>query len=353
MLITFIWGNAIIILRDISSNQDAWFASLLSGAMAVPVYFIYSRIIKLFPQKAFGDILKTVFGKVLGVIILALFVFYAFFVAANILRQLTEYIQITALPETPQYAFAICITLVCVYMLKLGIEVMGRWSMFILPVIVFIFLMAFLLSTYLMDFNHFKPVLHNSFQVIANNAYSYFTIPYGEAVVFLFLCDSLKEPAKTFKIFFVSLAAGTGVITLAIIRNIAALGVENIKYLTFPSFNAVRLIQIGSFIERIELIISVILTLCGFFKLCACLLAASKGMAHILHLNSNRATIAPLALLMLLLSPILFKSVMEMFDFSMVYSYFCFPFQVFLPLIIWITAEIKHKQNKKSKGVPT
>jgi spore germination protein KB len=54
----------------------------------------------------------------------------------------------------------------------------------------------------------------------------------------------------------------------------------------------------------------------------------------------------PAGLLMLAFCAVIFKSTMEMFDFVKFYEYYALPFQLLIPLIIWITAEIRTKRGR-------
>jgi spore germination protein KB len=133
---------------------------------------------------------------------------------------------------------------------------------------------------------------------------------------------------------------------MAIFRNILILGVANNKLLVSPSVSAVSIIQLGPFAERIEVIISIIFTICGLAKITICLMGACRGIAKLFNLNSNRLLSAPLGLLMLALSFNVFENIMHLSEWFDVYRILFFPIQVIFPLVTWIVAEIKTKQRK-------
>jgi spore germination protein KB len=58
----------------------------------------------------------------------------------------------------------------------------------------------------------------------------------------------------------------------------------------------------------------------------------------------------PVALLFLALSAIIYKNTMEMFDFISVYQFYAIPFQIIIPLAVWIAAEIKARAKRKAAG---
>jgi spore germination protein KB len=294
----------------------------------------------------FLDIHRFLFGKYLGGLIYGLYVFYAFTLGAFVTRHYCEFIQITSMPETPQYALAICIMLVGIYITRNGIETLGRWCLFSLPIILFIFMITVILSFGLFNYDNLKPMFQSGFPLIAENAYNAYVLPFGESVVFLLLLDSIQDRAKTHKSLYIGMILGTAMIIMAIFRNILVLGVANNKLLVSPSVSAVSIIQLGSFAERIEVIVSIIFTICGLAKISICLMGSCRGIAKLLNLSSNRLLSAPLGLLMLMLSFNAFENIMHLNEWFSVYRILFMPIQVLLPLVTWITAEAKSRSGK-------
>ena len=114
----------------------------------------------------------------------------------------------------------------------------------------------------------------------------------------------------------------------------------------FPSFNMARTIHIGEFLSRIEGSISVNLVLAGITKISVCLICAAKGISSLFQIKNFKHMILPMALLAMALSAILYKNIIEMFAFLKYYNIYAVPFQLFIPVIIWIAAERFVKKKK-------
>ena len=312
IMVMFMIGSTMIHVVNAKANQDFWVAYLFVIAITLFIYFAYSRILSLFPHKNLLDINRFLFGKIAGSVIYGSYVFYAFTLGTFITRHFTEFIQTVSLPETPQYAFAICIILVSIYIVKNGIETLGRWSLFTLPLIIFIFLITMICSVYLFDFENLKPFFQTDPSLIAENTLNSFFLPFGESVVFLLLLDSLQDSNKTLKVYYISMAIGVTMIMLGLFRNILVMGIANTNLLANASVGAVSVIEIPSFVERIEVIISIIFVLCGLAKVTVCLMGVCKGTAKLLKLDSDRPVIAPIGLLMLMLSINVFENAMHL-----------------------------------------
>lgn len=343
MLFTFIIGTSLIHDIQTKADQDFWIAYLFVIIVVLFFFFVYSRILTLFPQKNLLDINTILFGKIAGSIIYSLFVLYAFSLGAFVTRHIAEYFQIIHLPETPQYAFAICVILVSIYIVKNGIETLGRWCLFSMPIIIFIFLLTIVFSFNIFHPENLKPVFQSNIFLIAENAHNTFILPFGECVVFLLLFDSLQDSKKTLKVFYIGMAIGTTMILLALFRNIMILGVENNMLLFSPSIGAVSVIQLGTLIDRIEVIVSIIFIICGLAKVTFCLMGACKGTAKLLNLDTDRPLVAPLGLLMLMLNFNVFENIMHLSEWFNVYKIYTLPVQIIFPILIWITAEIRTK----------
>jgi spore germination protein KB len=163
--------------------------------------------------------------------------------------------------------------------------------------------------------------------------------------------DSLKTTKSSYKVYLISLAIGGSIVLFIAIRNIMVLGGDNLGSVYFPSYTAISLINIGNFFERLEMTVSLVFILSGFFKISICLMAATKGIAKILGFKDHKVLVTPIALLMVNLAYLIYDNIMDMFEWAQeIWPYYAFPFQVIFPLIILIAVEIKAWiQNNKNR----
>jgi spore germination protein KB len=231
---------------------------------------------------------------------------------------------------------------------KEGIEVLGRFSQFALIILALIIFTVVTFGIKEAKFDNLRPFLYNGFSPVLSSSFSVFSFPFAETVLFMAVLDFSKEKNHPFKIYYYGLAIGSFFVLFITIRNILVLGTDLINQVYFPSYAAVSLINIGDFLQRIEVTVAVVFLFAGFVKLSVCLLAAGRGVDYIFKIGNCRQIVAPIGLLMMVTSCILYQNIMEMMDFAFkVYRYYAFPFQVILPVIIWIGAEIKAKKSRK------
>lgn len=346
----FLIGSTIVTGGASKAKQDTWISILVAVAMALPIMFIYARLLKLFPGKDLFDIVNEVLGKFLGKIVSLIFIWYFLTLGASVIRRITEFIQITSMTDTPQFFIALFLGMVSIYMVKSGIEVLGRWSEFIIPIVIFAIVFTSLLLVPKMNFANIKPVLYSGFKPVFQGAFALFTLPFAETIILTVIFSSLERPNKSFKTYSFGLLITAIVMIIAAIRNILVLGVASTDIHYFISYYAVSVTDIGNFLQRIESTIATIVILSGIAKLSVCLLATGIGISKFFNINDYRPLTAPTCLLMIALSFIIFRNTVEMFEWtSEYYPLYSIPCQIILPLILWITAE-KKKSSKANIG---
>ena len=131
-------------------------------------------------------------------------------------------------------------------------------------------------------------------------------------------------------------------------RNVFTLGADVISIEKFPSYITARIIQIGNAVSRIEGTVTMNYILIGMSKTAVCLFAISKGMASLFNIKDYKVLVVPAAMIFSSLSLILYVNTERMYAFasSLFYGAFAFPFQVIIPVALWITAEIKIPKEK-------
>lgn len=346
IIVMLIFGSSVIMGVSSEAAQDSWISLLLAEVITAPIILIYARIIKLFPEKDLFEIIEILFGKIAGKIIIILMIWYSIHLCALVLRNFSEFVQIAIMPETPQLPIMIAMILVVVYMAKSGIETMGKWSIIMLSIIMLVVILTILLSINKMDFTNILPVMEHDFRTIATGAFQLFSFPYAETVLLLCLASAIKKKDSPYKIYMYSTLIGTAILLLAILRNLFLLGPEMVAASYFPSYVAVRIIDVADYLTRMEGFIAMNFILAGIVKITVCLMAASKGTASLFGIKNYRQILLPVSLLVVALSAIIYKNVMEMFDFLRIYKYYAIPFQIIIPLAIWITAEIKLSKKR-------
>ena len=350
LFIVFAIGSSLIIGIGNEAKNDAWLAVIAGILMAVPMMLVYCRILAVSGGKNLFDILEDTLGKAIGKIAAVLYCLYAFHLGALVLRNFGEFINGIALPETPMLLAILLIGITCIVAARQGIEVMGRTTAYFIPIIIFILLAVLLLSIPGLKLNYLKPVLGNGIGPVISAGFDAFSFPFAETVLFIGAFSGLKTKKSPYRIYFFGLLIVSAIFIVITVRNIGALGNMRDNFY-FPAYAAVSTINIGDFIQRIEVTVSFVFVFGVLIKTSVCLVAASKGISKIFNLHDYRSIVIQVGLLMMFFAYTVYNNSIEMkYWAARVYPYYAFPAQVILPVIIWIFAEVKAKRRKAKKG---
>ena len=179
LLSGFLFGDTVILTPPHGAKNDAWLALLLGGAGGALLMWVYAAIALLNPSKTLVDILREKLGKVAGNIFAVLYTWYFIHLASLMLRGFGEFICTVTFPGTPMVV-VIGLLQFLVYAVNSGIEVIGRLSELVVPVIPLAVLIISLSLITVHDFTAFLPILENGMTPVLNAAFSFITFPLGK-----------------------------------------------------------------------------------------------------------------------------------------------------------------------------
>ncbi|SKC42622.1 GerAB/ArcD/ProY family transporter [Maledivibacter halophilus] len=340
----FIIGSSIILATAGEAKKDLWIAIILSIIAAIPMILIYSRLLLIFPGHDLYGVLQIVFGEFIGKGISVLFIGFSFILGGLVLRVFGDFVNVASLTETPIIIPMLMIGTLCIWSVKEGIETIGRWGkFFLIGTAILIFIVSLLLISK-MNINNLRPVLEEGIKPVFKGAFQAFTFPFTQLIVFSTIFTSRKKKS-VYKVYIMGLLIGGLVLYVSSITDILVLGSNTASNVYFPTFETARRLSLGRVGERLEIVIAITLLLGGYIKVCICLLSTCNGIAKIFNFNDYRFIVTPIGLLIIDLSYFIHNSVMEKAEFaSEIYPYYAIPFQIILPVIIWIAAEIKKKK---------
>ena len=353
LIVLFIVGSSSIFAQGLEAKKDLWLAFILGIIIVLPMAFIYARIHYIFPGKDLFDILEICFGKFFGKIMIVFYIWFVYFFAGDIFVNYGQFINVVSFDETPQIILIICLGILCCCAIKEGFENLGRFSEFFSYIVIFSLLIIVLLLIPKMNKNNLLPVFSEGIKPVLEGAFSVFTFPLVQIVVFTMVFSKFKTKKSSYKIYIMGLLIGATYLAVLSITNILVLGIDTATNEIYPSHATISKIDVGNIIQRIEVIATAIFILGGFVKISLLLLCACKGVSKIFGFKDYRLFIIPISLLTINLSYFQYESTMYYFRFNRdIWPYYHFPFQVIFSIVIWIIAEIK-KDRVSTKKIGT
>jgi len=349
IMATFIIGSSTILGSGVKAKQDAWLAIIIAMGIFSLVIPIYGRICSIYPGKNIYQVMELLLGKVAGKIISLLFVWYAFFLGALVIRDISEFARTVSLPETPECIFAFFAVLLMILTVRGGVELLARFLGIFFPIYILMILTVTFVSIPFFELKNLKPFLYDGIKPVLGASLEVFSFPFAETVLFVCILEHLRKNGSPYKTYYASMLIGGAILLIISVRSILVLGFPMWQMQNFASYAATRLIRIGDFFQRIEASVAIVFIISGYTKATICLFSACKGIASIFNIKEYKHIAAPIGILMTQLSIIVYDNGAELAEWAAtIYPYFAFPFQVIIPLIIWIIAEIKIRMQKAS-----
>ena len=341
LIMGFVFGSSAIMNPVTAVSQDAWLSYLIGWAAGFVLLGIYIAISLRHPGKTLIEILIVSFGQYLGRIIALYYIWYFIHLAALVLRVYGEFFVTAVYPETPIIFLLICFTIVIIYFIKSGLEVMGRVSELFVPIILIqvILLSLLLLPSY--DTNNFFPVMENGFKPVFDAAVAVLSFPFGEVVIFLMVFPFLNKQRELLKTGFLSLLIIGLVLLITSVRDLLVLGADIYSRYSFPPEISARLVHAVG----LHPIIDINLLFGGLVKMGVCLYAAVMGITQLFNLKNYQPFVLPLASITVGLSIWLYDNFLGMLPFVYIYIYYALlPLQFTIPVIILIISLLRRNQ---------
>lgn len=342
LVLAFILDGALIFPTAPEAGRNSWIAVIIAIIAAFILFTLYYKIQLLYPGRDLYKISQESLGGVLGNLITILYIWYFLHLGSLTLRDFGEFMSVMTMPETPKVTIGILSILTAIYMTKKGCAVIGKFALFSSIITLIIMGILFMLISPKINTKNILPVMSQGIQPVLIGALSAFTFPFGECILFTVIFAQLKSTKAIRKSYFIGLTLGGIVLLITTFLEIAVLSEKVVLFLYFPFYTMLSMIRVGEFIQRLEIVGGIILNVFGIIKITLCLYAASLGISRLIKLDDYRVLLLPVALLILNITNILYDNVMQLVSWTAkYYKYYALPFQVFLPVIIFIAAKVK------------
>ncbi len=320
----FLQGSALllnILLQDL--RHEAWIAFLVAAVISVfLLYYMGNEDIYTLASKKLGNR----FGKILSIV----YAVYFLLAASYNINLLSSFVSGYVLRETPRAAFAILFTVLCIYGAKNGYDNLLRLSfVFFAVALVSNTINVFLLRDKF-NFTNFLPLSGMGFKGTITAA----TLLVLDASVFLCFARSRKNTVLGF-------ISGTVFLLATILCNIGVLG-SVISIYTWPTHEALRIINSGNTLARVETSSVFVMVAIMFFKVCLTLCAGAEGVKKITNINKNYIPTLLGGVIIFVVSLLIFQSGAEAMDWFRKYGAY-----IILPLGAVIPGVLKAITTKK------
>ncbi|WP_135550081.1 GerAB/ArcD/ProY family transporter [Paenibacillus cymbidii] len=352
LVMLYIIGNAILLIPSTLASvakQDAWIAAMLAVGAALLVIPLCVALGNRFPNMTFTEYLEEIIGKWLGKAVSLLFLLgFPFVIASMTLRNIGDFMTTQTIPETPIQMVHIIYMAVVVMGVRHGLEPLARAAEIFFPLVVLLFLILVVFISPQMKFVNILPVMEGGIQAVLKAALPFFSFPLLEPVILLMIFPHVNDRAKAGKALFAGVLLGGIVLCVTTMMTILVLGADQTARNVFPSYVAAKNINIGQFLERIEMILAVLWIVTSFFRLTLLFHISTFGIAQTLNLKDDRFLTLPLAMILVVLSIVVLPHITYLINFNPVWGVYAPTYGLVLPLLLLGIAIIRKKRSNES-----
>lgn len=329
--------------------QDSWITVILGGIVCLPLMWLYSVLMEKFPGKNLIQMLEETFGKTLGKIFGAMYVWFFLTLSSLNLMDLSDFTNLTIMEETPAIVLGVSCILVAAIAVRHGIKLVAKYGTLFTMICTIIMVLSVLMVINQWDIYNFLPSFTLPAAKYIQGTHLIVTIPFGEFIVFLMLNPNVKLTKKRRKKYiFAGFAIGALTLLLVIARDIAVLG-NTMGLFTLPSLVTLRLVNFGPSLGRMEIMFTIILIVLLFFKISILYYATVQAIAQIFGVKDYKRFVLAVGALIMIYGTTLYPSPSE----HATSAHEVIPFiwtvlEVLIPLLLLVFATIKSARKKEA-----
>lgn len=330
------------------AERDFWLTPILSSIVGCIMVIVMCKLNTYYPKETIIQYSCSILGKFLGKIIGALILLYVMYISYNAFMSYAALVNDNFLPVTPKTVILGSLTLICALAARGGVEVIGRLSELITPLLFILSIIMIIMLLTEVDIRNLFPILGHG--VIPAFKASYFSNVWFSEFTFIgFLLPFLvnQQEGKKWAIISVLSVMLTMVGLNIIILLVLGKAVEGFSV---PFLTAIQYINIADFFTHLESLVMAFWIMGAFIKMTGLLYFLSLGIAQWFTLSDYRPLVFPVAFLVVLLSLWQIPDVATYFAFLLsIGSLSAHIFPVLIPFLLLFFAFIKRKMKSKKR----
>ena len=342
----FFVGSTLVVGASSRVGRDTWLCIIVAFLLAIPLLWVHTQILELYPGRDYFGNIEKACGKVFGKVVCVLFLLYTFLLGAFVKKSFCQFLQTVNLPDTPFIFILLSIVIVEFYVSKKRIYVVARVCKFVLPFLLVAVGLTGVLALQNMDFSNLQPFLQSDFTPMVKTTFLLLMLPFGETIVCAPIFGALDPKEKVFPVFFKGMLIGFAIILFTSLRNLLVLGNSEDLFL-YASYQAVGVIAIGDFFTRAAVLIGFNMLLAGFFKVCVTFYTCCKEVQKIFNYDDYKPLFAPCGLILVTIIMVVSSNTEEVMNWLEYHAMYALPFEVILPVAVLIIAKLKKRANAK------
>ncbi|MGI6150344.1 MAG: GerAB/ArcD/ProY family transporter [Christensenellales bacterium] len=322
--------------------QDSWIVVLIGTVLCLPLIWIYRELMLTFPGKNLIQILKEVYGPVVGKILGAMYLWHFLTLASVNLIDMAETSKMAIMGEMPVVTLAIMCAVVCAYAVRHGIKSVTWPSALFTFAIIPIVIVTLMLTANQIDLQNLFPMMDQPVMKYVQGVHIISTIPFGELVIITMFNPNVKLTRKgSLKYMFGGFLLGALTVLVVVLRDLTVLG-NTISLFAQPSLVTLRMVRLGEALSRMEILFSIILVILLFYKIAVLYYVTVLCVAQLFETKNYRRLVAITGALMVAYGLTLFPNMAKHADHAQKITPFLWTFfEILVPFLTLLVAKAR------------
>lgn len=328
-------------------KHDVWLSAIIASILGLLNTYLIISLARRYPSHSIIQYGELLVGKILGKIIGFLYVGYFMVVAIYASRDFAELFLNYIMPYTPTAVFTGIILFTAGYALSKELQVLGRVSEIMVPIIFLIIIIGVLEN--ITNMNYIPSLaLEQSLSSILSDSIHQLPI-FGWVAIWLILFPALKNKAGAMKTLNLSILIVSFILFFVSITIVAVLGPKMPLYINYQFFFIFEQIELVDKIQRLESLFLIAWVMTSFTVVSIFYYAAVSSLQQCFGLDSYRPLIIPMGLILFIFSIYSFPSYMELRDFLRfeVFGIISLPMFLGIPLLLLLISKYKNSSLEK------
>jgi len=331
------------VLAAKQAKRAGWLTTVFAILIYICLVYILQALFKNNKEATLSDIIFRAFGRVLGRVLLILYLIWMMITLGIYVRQFAERFLSSLLPDTHMNFFTVTILAAVFYTLQRGIVYISRTGEVLFLIFSAIFAIIFIFTVSNVEVINLFPVTHHDALPLLKSTYSSIGL-WGSFTLIFFFGDKIndKEHIKRFGMqgaIYLVVAA-----LMILIQTIGVYGYSVVERLSLPYVFVVKGISILETIERIESVAVVSWIILDFVAIAVIIYIIANIIKSLFSLSDEKPLLSPVTIFAFIFSQYIAHSRFELESLTNLISIpASIVFGYVFPLIILVVGKIRGK----------
>lgn len=278
------------------AHHDAWISGVIAGIVGILMALVIAAISKANTGQPFVEWMESCFGKPIGIAIGLLIGLYYFNSFCVIVKIFVNFVSDIVLDETPLFMLAGLMVAVSAFTVFQGIEAIARSAFMVLILILIVLPLSIGILYTDIDFKRLIPLFDTSAARMSIASFPPIGI-LSEVSILLLLTPLMKKPESVVRAGIMGSILGSVQLVIVILLALTIFGPQLVPLMSYTFVNVMAIVEVGEFLERIEVFTVSVWCLTMYIKLAVFLFAGMHCLTRSLRLKSDHHVLLGLSLL--------------------------------------------------------